>query len=220
MAAHVRAMLAFQRAGAVVFDYGNNLRAAGPGGRRRGRLRLPGLRARVHPAAVLRGPRTVPLGGAVGRPGGHPPDRPGRSSSSSPTTPGCAAGSRWPRRACRSRACRRGSAGWATASGRRPGWPSTSSSGPGEVAAPIVIGRDHLDSGSVASPNRETEAMATARTPSPTGRSSTRWSTPRPARRGSPSTTAAASGSATRSTPGWSSSPTARRWPPRSSSAS
>jgi urocanate hydratase len=29
----------------------------------------------------------------------------------------------------------------------------------GEVAAPIVIGRDHLDSGSVASPNRETEGM-------------------------------------------------------------
>ena len=29
----------------------------------------------------------------------------------------------------------------------------------GELAAPIVIGRDHLDSGSVASPNRETEAM-------------------------------------------------------------
>ena len=29
----------------------------------------------------------------------------------------------------------------------------------GEVDAPIVIGRDHLDSGSVASPNRETEAM-------------------------------------------------------------
>jgi len=29
----------------------------------------------------------------------------------------------------------------------------------GELAGPIVIGRDHLDSGSVASPNRETEAM-------------------------------------------------------------
>ena len=29
----------------------------------------------------------------------------------------------------------------------------------GELAAPIVIGRDHLDSGSVASPNRETESM-------------------------------------------------------------
>ena len=39
----------------------------------------------------------------------------------------------------------------------------------GEIG-PIVIGRDHLDSGTVASPNRETEAMATAPTPSPTGR--------------------------------------------------
>ena len=29
----------------------------------------------------------------------------------------------------------------------------------GEISAPIVIGRDHLDSGSVASPNRETEGM-------------------------------------------------------------
>ena len=32
----------------------------------------------------------------------------------------------------------------------------------GQLAAPIVIGRDHLDCGSVASPNRETEAMRTA----------------------------------------------------------
>jgi urocanate hydratase len=30
----------------------------------------------------------------------------------------------------------------------------------GDLKAPIVIGRDHLDTGSVASPNRETEAMA------------------------------------------------------------
>jgi urocanate hydratase len=29
----------------------------------------------------------------------------------------------------------------------------------GELSAPIVLGRDHLDAGSVASPNRETEAM-------------------------------------------------------------
>src|SRR5881394_2272518 len=29
----------------------------------------------------------------------------------------------------------------------------------GEIKAPIVIGRDHLDAGSVASPNRETEGM-------------------------------------------------------------
>jgi len=31
--------------------------------------------------------------------------------------------------------------------------------GSGEISAPIVIGRDHLDGGSVASPNRETEGM-------------------------------------------------------------
>ena len=29
----------------------------------------------------------------------------------------------------------------------------------GEISAPVVIGRDHLDTGSVASPNRETEGM-------------------------------------------------------------
>jgi len=29
----------------------------------------------------------------------------------------------------------------------------------GELKAPVLIGRDHLDSGSVASPNRETESM-------------------------------------------------------------
>src|SRR3546814_3766289 len=33
----------------------------------------------------------------------------------------------------------------------------------GELKAPVVIGRDHLDSGSVASPNRETEAMKDGR---------------------------------------------------------
>jgi urocanate hydratase len=43
----------------------------------------------------------------------------------------------------------------------------------GELSAPIVIGRDHLDSGSVASPYRETEARPTAPTPSPTGHCST-----------------------------------------------
>ena len=85
--------------------------------------------------------------------------RTGRSSSSSPTTPGCAAGSRWPRRACRSRACRPGSAGSGTGSGHRAGAVFNELVASGEVSAPIVIGRDHLDSGSVASPNRETEAM-------------------------------------------------------------
>jgi urocanate hydratase len=40
-----------------------------------------------------------------------------------------------------------------------------------ELKAPIVIGRDHLDAGSVASPNRETEGMRDGTTPSATGRS-------------------------------------------------
>ena len=45
----------------------------------------------------------------------------------------------------------------------------------GELKAPIVIGRDHLDSGSVASPEpRDRSDDATARTRSPTGRCSTR----------------------------------------------
>ncbi len=40
----------------------------------------------------------------------------------------------------------------------------------GVIKGPIVIGRDHLDSGSVASPNRETEGMRTEAMPLPTGR--------------------------------------------------
>ena len=45
------------------------------GGRVRERLRLPRLRARLYPPAVLQGDRPVPLGGAVGRPRGYPQDR-------------------------------------------------------------------------------------------------------------------------------------------------
>ena len=87
----------------------------------------------------------------------------------------------------------------------------------GEISAPIVIGRDHLDSGSVASPYRETEVdgrrlrrdrrLAAAQRP---GQRVVR------APPGCRSTTAAASASAGRCTPGRSASPTARRWPRRS----
>ena len=87
----------------------------------------------------------------------------------------------------------------------------------GEISAPIVIGRDHLDSGSVASPYRETEAMADgsdaiADWPLLNALVNTAVRAPP----GCPSTTAAASASAARSTPARSASPTARRWPPRS----
>ena len=73
----------------------------------------------------------------------------------------------------------------------------------GELKAPIVIGRDHLDTGSVAiAEPRDRGDGATAPTPCPTGRCSTRCSTPRAARPGCRSITAAASAWATRSTPG------------------
>ena len=88
----------------------------------------------------------------------------------------------------------------------------------GEVSAPIVIGRDHLDSGSVASPYRETEAMARRLRRDRRLAAAERARQHRlRARPGSASTTAAGSGSAARSTPGWSASPTAPSSPPRSS---
>ena len=70
------------------------------------------------------------------------------------------AGSNWRGSKCSSRACRRASAGSVMANGRNSACASTSWSRNGEVKAPIVIGRDHLDAGSVASPNRETEGMS------------------------------------------------------------
>ncbi len=86
MAAHVEAMVGFMDAGAEVFDYGNSIRAGAELGGYDARVGVPGLRARLHPAALLRGQGPVPLGGALGRPGRHrtPPTRP--CSSCSPTT--------------------------------------------------------------------------------------------------------------------------------------
>ena len=159
MADHVRAMLAFQAAGAVAFDYGNNLRAQAQEAGVANAFDFPGfVPAFIRPQFCEgRGPfRWAALSGDPAdirrtdeailelfprrrRPA--PLDRDGRGAR------------------CRSRGCRRASAGWATASGTGRAWRSTSWSRSGEVRAPIVIGRDHLDSGSVASPNRETEAM-------------------------------------------------------------
>ena len=131
----------------------------GPRRRLRPGLRLPGLRPRLHPAALLRGHGPLPLGGAVAAtpPTSPPPTAP--CSSSFPTTSRWPAGSAWPRSGCSSRACPPGSAGWATASATVAGLRFNEMVRRGELAAPIVIGRDHLDCGSVASPYRETEAM-------------------------------------------------------------
>ena len=146
-------------AGAVVFDYGNNIRAHAPEAGVTERVRLPRLRAGLHPAAVLRRQGPVPLGRAVRRPGRHPQDRcgPARALPGGPDAgPMAAPGAR---RRCRSRACRPASAGWATGSAHAPGCDSTRwwrraswrrrSSSAGTTSTPARV----------ASPYRETEAM-------------------------------------------------------------
>ena len=55
--------------------------------------------------------------------------------------------------------CRRASAGSGSADRHRLGLAFNEMVARGELKAPVAIGRDHLDGGSVASPNRETEAM-------------------------------------------------------------
>ena len=65
MAVHVAAMVGFMDAGAEVFDYGNSIRGEAQDGRLPPRLRLPRLRAGLHPPAVLRGQGAVPVGRPV-----------------------------------------------------------------------------------------------------------------------------------------------------------
>ena len=91
------AMIELQQRGASRFDYGNNLRGqARDEAACERRLRIPRLRAGLHPAAVLRGQGPVPLGGALGRSRRHPRHRRGRARAFPQTTPICTAGSSWP----------------------------------------------------------------------------------------------------------------------------
>ena len=173
-------MVAFKDAGAEVFDYGNNLRAEAELGGFERAFDYPGfVPAYIRPLFCEgKGPfRWAALSG-------DPADIAATDRAvleEFPEDEALRAGCGWPASGSRSRACRLASAGSATASGAGSGCASTSWSRSGELSAPIVIGRDHLDSGSVASPYRETEGMRTAPTRSPTGRSSTRSSTPPPA---------------------------------------
>ena len=91
------------------------------------------------------------------RPTSPPPTGP--SSTCSRTTSRWPGGSGWPASGSPSRACRPASAGSATASATWPALRFNEMVARGELSAPVVIGRDHLDCGSVASPYRETEAM-------------------------------------------------------------
>ena len=159
MATQVRAMLALQDAGAVTFDYGNNIRAQAQAAGVDNAFDFPGfVPAFIRPLfAEGKGPfRWVALSG-------DPADIQRTDEAVLELFPENeslrALDHAWPRSECRSRACRRASAGSATASARRAGLRFNELVASGEVSAPIVIGRDHLDSGSVASPNRETEGM-------------------------------------------------------------
>jgi urocanate hydratase len=158
MADHVRAMLAFRRAGAVVFDYGNNLRAQARDAGVEDAFDYPGfVPAFIRPQFEEgRGPfRWVALSG-------DPADILRTDRAILELFPNDASLARWirlaeervPFQGLPARIC------WLGYGERaRAGLAFNELVRTGEISAPIVIGRDHLDSGSVASPNRETEAM-------------------------------------------------------------
>ena len=125
MTVHVQAMLDLQARGAVTFDYGNNLRGRSPitGGcarRSPSRASSPPSSARSSAAAPDRsaGPRSRAIRPTSPRPTA-------RCWRPSPGTTRWPAGSGRPRSGCSSRGCRRGSAGWNTASAPRWGSAST-----------------------------------------------------------------------------------------------
>jgi urocanate hydratase len=159
MAEHVRAMLAFQDAGAVVFDYGNNLRAQAKEAGVENAFDYPGfVPAFIRPQFCEgRGPfRWAALSG-------DPADIARTDRAILELFPDDEGLRRWlamaaekvPFQGLPARICWLGYGERAKA-----GLEFNRLVAAGEVSAPIVIGRDHLDAGSVASPNRETEAMA------------------------------------------------------------
>ncbi len=158
MVAQVRAMLEMQRRGAVVFDYGNNLRGQALAAGETHAMDFPGfVPAYIRPLFCRgKGPfRWVALSG-------DPEDIYRTDEAILELFPEDAALRRWitlarekihfqglPARICWLGYGQRDKAGLAF----------NELVAKGIVKAPIVIGRDHLDSGSVASPYRETEAM-------------------------------------------------------------
>jgi urocanate hydratase len=158
MAVHVRAMRALQDQGSVVFDYGNNLRAQAETAGVADAFRIPGFVPEyIRPLFCEgKGPfRWAALSGNAA-------DIAATDRAVLELFPADEALARWIRLAGErvafqglpARICWLGY-GERAAFGRRLNAMVRS----GEVGAPIVIGRDHLDTGSVASPNRETEGM-------------------------------------------------------------
>jgi len=158
MARHVEAMLAFQKQGAEVFDYGNNLRQRAYDWGVKQAFDFPGfVPAYIRPLFCEgKGPfRWVALSG-------DPEDIYRTDEVIAELFPEDEHLQRWIRMAREkvpfqglpSRIC------WLGYGERaRAGLRFNELVARGVISAPIVIGRDHLDAGSVASPNRETEAM-------------------------------------------------------------
>ena len=158
MARHVEAMVAFQDAGAAVFDYGNSIRAEAQLGGYDRAFEFPGfVPAYIRPQFEEgRGPfRWAALSG-------DPEDIYRTDRAIAELFPEDKALHRWLEKAGEkvhfeglpARIC------WLGYKERHlAGLKFNEMVASGELTAPIVIGRDHLDSGSVASPYRETEAM-------------------------------------------------------------
>jgi urocanate hydratase len=158
MAAHVAGMIAFLDGGAEVFDYGNNLRAEAKLGGTERAFDYPGfIPAYIRPLFCEgKGPfRWAALSG-------DPADIATTDRAVLEEFPGNEPLARWIRMAGErvayqglpARIC------WLGYGERhRLGMRFNDMVARGELSAPIVIGRDHLDCGSVASPYRETEAM-------------------------------------------------------------
>jgi urocanate hydratase len=158
MSKHVQAMLAFQRAGAEVFDYGNNLRQQALNNGVSDAFEFPGfVPAYIRPLFCEgKGPfRWVALSGDT-------EDIYTTDQAIIELFPEDEHLHRWlkmarekvPFQGLPARIC------WLGYGERvKAGLKFNELVASGKVKAPIVIGRDHLDSGSVASPNRETEAM-------------------------------------------------------------
>ena len=159
MAQHIEAMLEFQRKGAEVFDYGNNLRQRAYDYGVKDAFAFPGfVPAYIRPLFCEgKGPfRWVALSG-------DPEDIYRTDEAVMELFPEDEHLHRWLRMAREkvpfqglpSRICWLGYGERAKA-----GLKFNEMVASGVLKAPIVIGRDHLDAGSVASPNRETEGMA------------------------------------------------------------
>jgi urocanate hydratase len=158
MAKHVQAMLAFQRAGSEVFDYGNNIRQQAYNNGVSDAFEFPGfVPAYIRPLFCEgKGPfRWVALSG-------EKEDIYTTDQAIMELFPENDHLGRWmmmarekvPFQGLPARIC------WLGYGERvKAGLKFNELVASGKVKAPIVIGRDHLDSGSVASPNRETEAM-------------------------------------------------------------